>query len=121
MCIRDSNTSEARDASVVHLHDSLYVVAYAGLSGDGFLQTFTVSADGKRVAKISEIEHDQSDGWNNSLVKADDNTVVLAYRGQSGDGFIKTFDISADGKTFTQLYDLEHNSSGAYYLSLIHI
>ena len=115
------NTSEARDASVVHLHDSLYVVAYAGLSGDGFLQTFTVSADGKRVAKISEIEHDQSDGWNNSLVKADDNTVVLAYRGQSGDGFIKTFDISADGKTFTQLYDLEHNSSGAYYNSLIKV
>ena len=75
------NIREGRDASVVHLHDSIYVVAYAGESGDGFIQTFSVSEDGKRMSKIDEDEHDGYNGWDNSLVKADDNTVVLAYRG----------------------------------------
>ena len=113
------NVREARDASVVHLRDSIYVVAYAGESGDGFIQTFSVSEDGKRMSKIDEDEHDGYNGWDNSLVKADDNTVVLAYRGLRWNrGVIKTFTIDSDGK-IKEEDDLTHDNSYGNQNSLI--
>ena len=115
------NKREARDASVVHLRDSIYVVAYAGESGDGFIQTFSVSEDGKRMSKIDEDEHDGDNGWDNSLVKADDNTVVLAYRGLRYErGVIKTFTIDSNGK-IKEEDDLTHDNSYGLQNSLIKV
>ena len=114
------NTDRATDASVVHLRDSLYAVAYSGPSYKGFLQTFNASLDGKRVSKITEIQFDTR-GIQNSMVKADDNTIVLAYRGPGDDGWIKTYNIDSNGRTISLGNDLRHNTAHGWVNSLIKV
>ena len=66
---------------------------------------------------VPKQEHDKKDGWYNSLIKVDDNTVALFYRGdESGSSsIIKTFDIPADGSTITQVATKKLNIAGDYH------
>jgi len=61
-------------------------------------------------AEVQELEHDTQQGTYNSLVQVDSDTYLLAYQGLDGDGFIKTFTISADGATVTQVQSLGHDN-----------
>ena len=115
------NPDQVKDASVTHLHDSLYVIAYAGASNHGFLQTFKVSPDGKRSSKITEIKFDEFQARENSMVKLDDNTVAIAYRGSGNDGWMKTYDISADGRSLSFKDEIRHNTSNGWRNSLIKV
>ena len=62
------------------------------------------------MAEVTTIEHDNSNGLYNSIVQVDSDTYLLAYQGLDGDGFIKTFTISADGATVTQVQSLTHDN-----------
>jgi len=55
------------------------------------------------VTKVSSIEHDNNKSRDNSFVQVDADTFALAYAGLNLDGFITTFDISADGTTITEV------------------
>ena len=60
-------------------------------------------------------------GTYNSFVQVDADTFALAYTGQANDGFIKTFDISADGTTITEVSSLEHDTSRGTDNSLVQV
>ena len=105
--------------SVIQLDADTYVLATMGAGSDGFIQTYTVSADGSTITLVATLEHDTADGKFNSLVKVDANTVALAYAGSSNQGWIKTFTIPADGSSITQVATKKHDSIQG--LSLIHI
>ena len=85
------NTSEGRDASVVHVENDVYAMAYSGPSTDGFIQTFKMSKDGKTIQKIKEFEHDTNFGDMHQIVRHNENTFIVVYRDASDDGFLKTF------------------------------
>ena len=57
------------------------------------------------------IEHDTSAGLHNSILQIDSDTYLVAYRGNSDDGFIKTFTVPADGSSITQVSSLEHDTN----------
>ena len=61
---------------------------------------------------IDYLEHDSiSDGAKfNSLVKIDDTHYILAYYGDSGHGYIKTFSIG-DDYNIEEEYELIHNDT----------
>ena len=71
----------------VHLRDDLYVAAYQGDSGDGYITTLTISKDGKTIEIKKELEHETVQNTYNSLIKTGPNNVALAYAGVGSDGF----------------------------------
>ena len=108
---------DAYGISIAQLNSDIFVIAYRGRSEDGFITTIKVSADGKTITQVKKFEHDTKDGFANSLVKVDDNTVALLYKGdESGaSSIIKTFDIPADGSTITQVATLKLNIAGIHH------
>jgi len=115
----DTNTGEHN--SLVQVDTDTYLLAYAGEGNDGFIKTFTISSDGTSITQVSSLEHDTNTGKSNSLVKVDSDTYALAYTGNGNDGFIKTFSVSADGSSITQVASREHNTNYADYNSFIQV
>ena len=112
--------------SLVKVDSDTFALAYTGADDDGFISTFTIDSDGNITAVRTQsegnnFEYDTSKGWNNSLVKVDSDTVALAYTDVWGDGIIKTFTISSDGTTITQVESLEHDTSSNADNSLVHV
>ena len=112
--------------SLVKVDSDTFALAYTGADEDGFISTFTIDSDGNITAVRTQsegnnLQHDTSKGWNNSLVKVDSDTVALAYTDVWGDGIIKTFTISSDGTTITQVESLEHDTSSNADNSLVHV
>ena len=104
-----------------HLRDDLYVAAYQGDSGDGYITTLSISKDGKTIEIKKEFEHETVQNSYNSLIKTGPNNVALAYAGVGDDGFFKTFTISADGATITEEIKVEHEKNYAVYNEMIQI
>jgi len=91
------DTAFAKDNSLVQVDSDTYALAYTGEYNDGFISTFTISADGTTITEVESLEHDAANGLHNSLVQVDSDTYALAYSGQDNDGFISTFDIDSTG------------------------
>ena len=124
--------------SLVKIDDDTYALAYQDDDEDGYIKTFTIPADGSAITEVDSLEHDTQYANHHSLVKVDDDTYALAYNGgkQSGnntthygDPYIKTFNISADGSSITEVALLKHEGDlaatedtkkiQAYYNSLL--
>ena len=107
--------------SLVHVTGNIYALAYTGNGNDGFIKTFNIPTDGSSITQIASLEHDTDRGEHNSLVQVDSDTYVLAYAGNGYDGFIKTFTISSDGTSITQVSSLEHDTVNGRSNSLVKV
>ena len=85
-----------------------------------FILTFLLIWHVNLYAQV-RIEHDTSMGLENSVLQIDSDTYLVAHRGNSEDGFIKTFTVPADGSSITQVTSLEHDTNYGYYNSLVHV
>jgi hypothetical protein len=112
---------QGTENSLVQVDADTYALAYAGEGNDGFISTFTISADGNTITEVETLEHDTDNGSYNSLVKVDADTYALAYAGEGQDGWISTFTISADGTGITEVETLEHDAVLATYNSLVKV
>ena len=117
----EHDTTLGRYNSLVQVDADTYALAYAGTNEDGFISTFTISADGATITEVNSLEHDTDWSKNNSMVQVDADTYALAYAGVGSDGFISTFTISADGATITEVESLEHDDSDGKYNSLVQV
>jgi len=119
--LHDSNASQEVKNSIVQVDSDTYALAYVGSGSDGFITTFTISADGSTITEVASLEHDTQDGDWNSLVQVDSDTYALAYSGSGNDGYITTFTITSDGATITEVASLEHDTDTGKYNSLIQV
>ncbi|RZD31935.1 MAG: hypothetical protein CXT79_06820 [Thaumarchaeota archaeon] len=119
---------------MVQVDADTYALAYSGGGDDGFISTFTISADGSTtLAEVESIEHDAARGQSNSLVHVVGDTYALAYEGDDNDGFISTFDIDSGGDitpikvaNHVELgegssVNLEHDTEYNKFNSLVHV
>jgi len=67
-----------------------------------------------RIATITSLEHDGSYGQENSIIRIDSDTYLLAYKANGGN--LKTFTIPADGSTVTQVASHNYSNSVASYM-----
>ena len=102
-------------------NNDIYILAYSDGDTDGFIKTFNISSDGSTITEIAVLEHDTNRGYDNSLLHVDGNIYALAYAGTDDDGFIKTFNISSDGSTITEIAVLEHDIDLAGDNSLVQV
>ena len=108
--------------SLIQLDSDTYVLAYTDAAGDGFIQTFTISADGTEITEVSNEEHNTSDGTHHSAVMVDSDTYLVAYASTTDMGKISTHTISAAGTiTETNIIKLEHERAKGTYNSLVHV
>jgi hypothetical protein len=119
--------------SLVQVDSDTYALAYSGNDGDGFISTFTISADGSTITEIESLEHDVVQGTHNSLVQVDSDTYALAYAGTGERGFISTFDIDSTGNITPikiqnhvalgegSSVNLEHDAAKGAYNSLVQV
>ena len=135
----EHDTDDGTFNSLVQVDSDTYALAYTGTGQDGFISTFTISADGSTITEIESLEHDTVHGRYNSLVQVDSDTYALAYAGDdpdanfSGNGFISTFDIDSTGditpiKVANHVVlgegssvNLEHDTVQGYYNSLVQV
>ncbi len=86
-----------------------------------FLLAVSVGPPALPAQEVQSLEHDIEEGRSNSLVQVDADTYALAYAGDSLDGLIKTFTISANGSTITQVQSLEHDTGRGSDNSLVQV
>ncbi len=115
----DTNSGDYN--SLVQVDSDTYALAYSGDSQDGYIATFTISADGSSIIEVASLEHDVVRGAHNSLVQVDSDTYALAYSGDSQDGYITTFTIAVDGSSITKVASLEHDLTIGYWNSFIQV
>ena len=77
-----------------------------------FILTFLLIWHVNLYAQV-RIEHDTSMGLENSVLQIDSDTYLVAHRGNSEDGFIKTFTVPADGSSITQVTSREQDTNYA--------
>lgn len=89
------DTSRAINASLINVVGDLYAIAYSGPDGDGFAKSFRITAAGVLSVVLATLEFDTLDGSQVSIATVVDSVdgYVVAYRGVSGDGFVKTLGI----------------------------
>ena len=114
------------DNSLVQVDSDTYALAYRGSEFDGYISTFTISADGSTITEVDSLEHDTERGAYPSIVQVDSVTYAVAYSGSGADGFISTFTIDSDGnitavKTQSEGNNLEHDTNKAEYNSLVQV
>ena len=106
---------------LIRLNAQTFALAYTGAGADGFLDTYAISDDGKTITLKKSEEHDINQSSYNSLIRTGFNSVMLAYTGPGGDGYIKSFDITTDGTTITQNINLEHDKTRGEHNDLFQI
>ena len=79
---RDDN---AEYPSFAQLDADTYILAYQGADQDGFISTFTIQADGSGITKVATLEHDETYNHTNSLIKIDENKMLLAFEGKDNE------------------------------------
>ena len=101
-----------------------YVLAYTGHGNDGYIQTFTIPADGSSITQVKQKEHNTKYSSWNSLIQVDHNTYALAYHGNDGTDShvtLTTFTIPLGGSSITEVATLKHAITGGWgrYHSLL--
>ena len=114
------DTGQGREASLVVIDATHFIIAYTGVSFDGFIATYSIDANKGTITLIDSIEHDTENARFNSMVKLDSTHFGLAYSGAGFDGFVKTFSI--DGSyNITEVDALEHETLEARDSSIVQI
>ncbi|SVD95793.1 uncharacterized protein METZ01_LOCUS448647, partial [marine metagenome] len=109
----------AQYQSIVKLDANTYVVADQTTSNKGQMTTFTIPDDGSTITKVAQIEHSDSYGFWNSMIPIDEDKVLLAYSGNSTDGYIKVFQIPTDGSSITEKAGFEHDTNTGSHNSVV--
>ena len=117
--LHDSGASQEVKNSIVKVDSDTYALAFRGTNSDGFITTFTISSDGSTITEVASLEHDTDNGTWNSLVQVDSDTYALTYAGTDADGYIKTFTISSDGSTITEVASFEHDAGNGEGNSIV--
>ena len=108
--------------SMVQVDSDTYGLIYKNSTDDdGYLQTFTVPANGSSITKAALLEFDTGNYSTGSIIQVDSDTYLVGYSGDGSDGYLKTLSISADGNTLSALATLEFETSYAEFVSLVKV
>ena len=75
----EHDTDSSFHNSLIQVDSDTYALAYRGTDDDGFMSTFTISADGSTITEVDSLEHDTAKGAHNSLVQVDSDTVSYTH------------------------------------------
>jgi hypothetical protein len=111
------------EPSIINVYGEVFAIAYRGTSGDGFLKTISINADGEiENSVIDTLEFDNANSYEPCIIHVSGNIYAIAYRGSGNDGFLKTVSIDASGYIGNSAIDtLEFDNSNGYEPSIINV
>ncbi len=121
VAVLEHDTEMGRHNSIVQVDSDTYALACSDENDKGYIKTFTIPSNGSSITEVAELKHDNNQGFYNSFIQLDSDTYVLAYSGNGNDGYIKTFTISSNGATITEVASLEHDTNTGQYNSLVQV
>ena len=116
-----TNGDQTHNHTLIAFDENRLVIAYSYLDSDptGFIQVINIDPnDGVLDADPAVPTTTNNPGLHNSLVKLNDDRLVLAYRGATAQGFLRVFDISADGIIDTDRSPLKYETRRTAYHSI---
>jgi len=89
-------------SSLVMIDSTHFILAFRGLSGDGYIATYSIDGSYDNITEIDRLEHDTVGAVGQSLLKIDNTHFALLYNA-SNRGMITTFSIDGSYDTITQI------------------
>jgi len=90
-----------KHARLTHISGTVYAITFANTANDGYIKTITIAVDGTITESfIDELEYEEINALKHTVLFVNGNIYAIAYRGDAGDGFLKTIDVEtiAPGK-----------------------
>lgn len=117
------DTANGKVPDILHISGDVYAVAYLGPDSDGFVETYTIGADGAITdTAIDTLEFDTAAGDTPDIIHVTGNHYAIAYQSSNDDGFIKTVTIDSSGNIGNTVTDtLEFDSGNGEYPSIVQV
>jgi hypothetical protein len=117
------DTINGREPAIIQITSSIYAIVYHGPSDDGFVKTVSIDTSGNiGDSVIDTLEFDTSDGHLPTIIHVSGSIYAIAYKGSSGNGFIKTVSIDTSGNIGDSVIDtLEFDTTDCKYVDITNI
>jgi prepilin-type N-terminal cleavage/methylation domain-containing protein len=108
---------------IIPVSGDIYAVVYQGANDDGWLQTVQITADGQiGNSAIDFLEFDDKQATAPDIVNVSGNYFAISYQGDKDDGWLKTVEITADGRiSDTPVDSLEFDAKDGKAPDILHI
>ncbi|MBU0661180.1 hypothetical protein KKG22_03295 [Patescibacteria group bacterium] len=113
------DTSQSYYPKIINISGDVYAVVYRGPGNDGWMKTFSVDASGQNIVSLFSKEFDTSYGTTPTIVQVNGSIYAVVYAGLGSDGWIKTFDIQANGQIGNQIDSLEYDNKNGLSPSVL--
>jgi hypothetical protein len=116
-------TTYTGSSGLVHLQGGVLLLSYTESDSHGYLATFACTPAGSLPALVTDT-YEFEDGVtdHHHLIKVSDTIVALVYKDASGDGWLKTFQVSTGGIiTASALDSLEFEPDTCYRPHIVHL
>ncbi len=116
------DTTNGHEPSLIFISGNVYAIAYRGVNNDGFLKTVSIATNGDiGNSVIDTLEYDPADGYEPSIINVSGNYYVIAYRGTTNYGRLKTVTIAANGDIGNGVIDSFSFDSDSYEPCIINV
>lgn len=117
------DTTSGHEPDIVYISGNIYAIIYRGSGNDGFVKTISIAASGDIAnTVVDSLEFNGIYVYEPSVIPVSSDVYVLAYRGSSNAGYLKTLSIAANGSITDTVIETEAFDAGTCYEPcIIHI
>jgi hypothetical protein len=108
------DTSASYTPSIINLSGIYFAIAYRGASNRGYLKTVTIATNGDIGNSVVDNFQFDSYCYEPCIINVSNDVYVIAYRGTSNRGYLKTISIDASGDIASPVLDTMQFDSSCY-------
>jgi hypothetical protein len=110
------DTVNGHEPDIVYISGNVYAITYRGTGNDGFVKTISIAANGDiSNTVIDSLEFNGVYVYEPNIIPVSSDVYVLAYRGSSNAGYLKTISIAANGSITDTVIETVVFDTGAGY------
>jgi hypothetical protein len=109
------DASAGYEPSIINVSGIYYAITYRGSTNNGLLKTVSIAANGVIGSSVIDSFSFDSYGYEPRIINVSNDIYVIAYRGPSNRGYLKTLSITTDGDIAGSAIDtVQFDASNSY-------